>query len=285
MPEATEDIIVLQDAVIGYGTKVVQRGLTFRIRRGEVFILAGGSGSGKTTLLNTLIGLCPALGGSIVVEGRQLVDAGEEAFEALRGSFGVSYQGGALWGSQTVLENVMLPLQTYTHLPRELVREAALGKLALVGLADSADLLPSEISGGMCKRAAIARALALDPPLVFLDEPSAGLDPITAADLDELILALNTGLGTTFVVVTHELASILRIATRMALLDRDTATVVAVGTPKELQQSTHPFVRAFMNRATGAELARARRQDTPASQPGTASCGDAGPASAPSEAE
>ncbi|MFO0784247.1 MAG: ATP-binding cassette domain-containing protein [Phycisphaerales bacterium] len=248
MPPATDDIIVLKDAAIGYGSKVVQKGLTFSIRRGEIFVVAGGSGSGKSTLLDTLIGLVPAMGGSITLDGMELVGMAEDGFDDLRTRFGVSYQGGALWGGQSVLQNVMLPLRSYTSLPPEVARAAALGKLALVGLADSADLLPSEISGGMAKRAAIARALALDPPLVFLDEPSAGLDPITASDLDDLLRTLNASLGTTFVVVTHDLPSIFRIAGRMVLLDRDAGTMVALGSPAELRSSTNPFVHAFMNR-------------------------------------
>jgi phospholipid/cholesterol/gamma-HCH transport system ATP-binding protein len=269
MAPTDQAIIVLEDASIGYGAKVVQRGLTFGIMRGEVFIVAGGSGSGKSTLLDTMIGLVPVLAGSIRIEGTELNGVGEAALDALRTRYGVSYQGGALWGSQTVLENVMLPLQTYTALPDALVRAAALGKLALVGLADSADLLPSEISGGMQKRAAIARALALDPGLVFLDEPSAGLDPITAADLDELIRTLNASLGTTFVVVTHELPSIMRIGHRMVLLDRDAGTMVALGAPAELRESHDAFARAFMNRQTNAELADARRAAGPRAAGGT----------------
>ncbi|MBL9141547.1 MAG: ATP-binding cassette domain-containing protein [Phycisphaerae bacterium] len=255
---AGADIIQVKDASIGYGNKVVQKNLTFAIRRGEIFIVGGGSGSGKSTLLDTFIGLNAALGGSIEVDGVQIVGADEACMNKLRTRFGVSYQGGALWGGQTVLENVMLPLQTYTDLPRPLVHAAALGKLALVGLADSGDLLPSEISGGMRKRAAIARALALDPMLVFLDEPSAGLDPITAGDLDELLRTLNASLGTTFVVVTHELPSIFNIGHRVLLLDRDAGTMVAIGTPQELKNSKEPFVQAFMNRETTAELAKAR---------------------------
>ncbi len=260
MPQTSPDIIQLRDASVGYGSTAVQKGLTFSIKRGEIFIVGGGSGSGKSTLLNTLIGLNAAIAGSIIVEDTEIVGLNSEGFDRLRTTFGVSYQGGALWGSQTVLQNVMLPLQTYTRLSQPMIRAAALGKLALVGMADSAHHLPSEISGGMRKRAAIARALSLDPTLVFLDEPSAGLDPITAADLDELILTLNRSLGTTFVIVTHELASIFRVGGRMVLLDREVQTMVAVGTPQELKLSKHPFVHAFMNRETNAELATCRAE-------------------------
>jgi phospholipid/cholesterol/gamma-HCH transport system ATP-binding protein len=243
-----------------FGGRTIFQDVSCEVARGEVFVILGGSGCGKSTLLRQIVGLLPPSTGRIEVMGRDMyADPGD----ILR-KVGVMFQAGALFGSMTLLENVMLPLELYTTLP-EAGREAvARVKLGLVGLADAAALMPSEISGGMVKRAAIARALALDPPLLFLDEPSAGLDPITSAGLDELILELRRDLGATFVVVTHELASILAIADRCLMLDRAAQGVIATGDPRRLRdESDNPTVRAFFHRETLEEaLAECRQKSS-----------------------
>jgi phospholipid/cholesterol/gamma-HCH transport system ATP-binding protein len=228
-----------------FGARTIYRDVSFEVARGEVFAVLGGSGCGKSTLLRQCVGLLPPQSGRVEIFGDDVYRSGDR----MRRRFGVMFQSGALFGSLSLLANVMLPLQMYTDLPadgRELVARV---KLGLVGLADAADLLPAEISGGMAKRAAIARALALDPPLLFLDEPSAGLDPVTSAGLDRLILDLRRDLGTTFMVVTHELASILAIADRCIMLDRGAHGIVAEGDPRRLRQdSANPVVHAFFHR-------------------------------------
>jgi phospholipid/cholesterol/gamma-HCH transport system ATP-binding protein len=243
-------IVQLRDAAVGYGGIAVQSRLTFEVRRGEIVVVGGGSGCGKSTLMRCLVTLNPPVSGDVQVAGVRLPTDDEAALQSLRRRIGVMYQSGALFGGQTLLQNVRLPLEEFTDLPDAAMDAAAMAKLSLVGLADSALKLPSEISGGMCKRAAIARAMALDPEVLFLDEPSAGLDPITSADLDALILRLNRMLGTTFVVISHELPSIFAIADRFIMLDRDAGTMVASGPPAELRdRSPDPKVRSFMNRA------------------------------------
>ncbi len=235
-----------------FGARIVYRDVSFEVARGEVFAVLGGSGCGKTTLLKQAIGLLPPRAGRVEVLGHDIYRDGE----AVRRRFGVMFQSGALFGSLSLLENVMLPLQMYTDLPLEGREMVARVKLGLVGLADAAGLVPAEISGGMAKRAAIARALALDPPLLFLDEPSAGLDPVTSAGLDRLILDLRRDLGTTFVVVTHELASILAIADRCIMLDRAAQGIVAEGDPRRLKaESAVPIVHAFFHREAVAQPA------------------------------
>lgn len=236
-------VIDVEGVTIGWGDVVLVRDVTFRIHRGEVFVILGGSGCGKSTLLRYLIGLDQPSAGRITVDGqtpRRRV--GPPAF-------GVAFQSGALFGSRTVGENVAMVLRAWTDLPADAIDGVVRAKLQLVGLQGFEDYLPAKLSGGMRKRAAIARALALDPPLVFLDEPSAGLDPITADALDELILTLQRSLGLTVVLVTHELASIFRVADRCVFLDRTSRSVLAVGDPHALREgSPDPRVRAFFRR-------------------------------------
>jgi phospholipid/cholesterol/gamma-HCH transport system ATP-binding protein len=246
---AGEPIIRVEGFCAAYEGKTVLSDITFDVRRGEVLVIAGGSGSGKSTLLKHMIGLCRPAGGRILIEGGDLASASPHERERILRLFGVSFQGGALFGSMTVLDNIRLPLQEYTALPSNLIDMIALAKLRLVGLADAAQKLPSELSGGMIKRVAIARAMALDSSIVFLDEPSAGLDPITAAELDQLILTLNRLLKTTFVVVTHELPSIFAIADRVVMLDATVKRMVALDTPQRLRdECPNLWVRSFMTR-------------------------------------
>jgi phospholipid/cholesterol/gamma-HCH transport system ATP-binding protein len=241
--KAEKPIITVKDLTIGWGDVVLQQGLNFEVQRGEVFAILGGSGTGKSTLLRFLIGLEQPIAGEIDVAGRGLPD-----LEAGLPPFGVMFQAGALFGSLTVGENVALPLEEWTELPADAIGAIARAKLKLVGLDGAADKFPSELSGGMKKRAAIARALALEPELVFLDEPSAGLDPIMAADLDDLISTLSKTLGLTVVIVTHELESIFRIADRVVMLDKNEKTIIATGDPRELRHSEDQRVSDFFNR-------------------------------------
>ena len=239
----SESLIEARGVAIGWGERVLLENLDFEIAEGEIFVILGGSGCGKSTLLRHLIGLERPRSGSIRVRG-----VGDPADARGMPRSGVMFQSGALFGSLTLLENVSLPLSTWTALPRDAVRAVARSKLALVGLAGFENHLPAAISGGMKKRAAIARALALEPPLLFLDEPSAGLDPITAVELDELLLSLARGLGATLVVVTHELASIFKIAGRCIMLDGASRGIIARGRPQDLRESPDPRVRGFFNR-------------------------------------
>ncbi len=253
-----EEHIEVRGVTLAYGETVIQRDLRFTVRRGSVFVIMGGSGCGKSTLLRLMIGLKAPAAGQILYDGKDLWAAGPEErtgfsrretnVELLR-RFGVLYQSGALWSSMTLGENVALPLEKHTRLGPEEVREMVELKLALVGLAGYEEYYPAELSGGMRKRAGLARAMALDPEILFFDEPSAGLDPISSRRLDELILELSDSLGATVVVVTHELASIFAIADDSVLLDREARTMIAEGDPKALLEgSPDPRVKAFLSR-------------------------------------
>lgn len=233
----------------GYGEKTVLKEVSFTIPRGEVFFIIGGSGCGKTTLLRHLVGLNPPAKGSVRFFGQSFTEADLAERRRLLRSFGMLFQGGALWTSLSLRQNVALPLEEYTALSRREIDEIATLKLAQVGLRGFEDYYPSEISGGMRKRAGLARALALDPEIVFFDEPSAGLDPVTSRKLDELILQVRDNFGTTIVVVSHELASIFSIADRVIMLDRAEQGIIAEGPPRELAaRSRDPRVTEFLRR-------------------------------------
>ena len=241
--------IEIRDLTMAFGSFVVMRDINARIRRSEIFVIMGGSGCGKSTLLRHMIGLKEPAHGEIYYDGAPFWKSGADRRQEKLRSFGVLFQSGALWSSMTLAENVGLPLGEYTTLPPDDITDIARLKLALVGLKGFEDYYPAEISGGMCKRAGLARALALDPDVLFFDEPSAGLDPISSRNLDELILQLRDSLGATFVVVTHELASIFTIADNSVFLDPVTRTMRAQGNPRELlRNSTDPAVHEFLTR-------------------------------------
>jgi len=251
-PMVAEPHIVVKDLDMGYGSFVLMRDLNFTVNRGDVFIIMGGSGCGKSTLLKILIGLKEPLQGQVFHQDINFWEVGAGERQQIMKRFGILYQSGALWSSMTLAENVILPLEQYTDLSPSQMREIASLKLSLVGLTGFEDFYPSEISGGMRKRAGIARAMALDPDILFFDEPSAGLDPVSARLLDDLILELRDSLGTTIVVVTHELASIFIIGNNSIYLDVESRTMTASGDPKKLlAESKDPIVRKFLTR--GAE--------------------------------
>lgn len=248
-----QPLIEVSDLKLTYDDFLIQKNLNFTINRGDIFVVMGGSGCGKSTVLKCLIGLKKPSGGTVRFSGEEFWTAEQSRREVMMRGFGVLYQSGALWSSMTLAENIGLPLGEYTDLEDDEIRELASMKLALVGLSGFEDFLPSEISGGMQKRAGIARAMALDPDVLFLDEPSAGLDPISSKLLDDLIVELRDSLGTTMVIVTHELASIFSIGTNSIFLDPVRKTMIAQGDPRELRDhSESDEVRNFLNRG-GAE--------------------------------
>jgi phospholipid/cholesterol/gamma-HCH transport system ATP-binding protein len=245
-------IIRVDSLTARYGDRTIVDGVSFEVLRGEIFVILGGSGSGKSTLLKHMIGLHRPASGHVWIDGEDITAAAGEARRRILRKIGVMYQSGALFGSMTLLENVRLPMEEFTELPPEAMDRVAASKLKLVGLEGFEHYLPADASGGMKKRAAIARAMALDPPILFLDEPSAGLDPITSSELDDTILSLSETLGITFVVVTHELPSIERIADRVAMLDAEKKGIVALGPPAELRDRCEiDWVRRFFRRESG----------------------------------
>jgi phospholipid/cholesterol/gamma-HCH transport system ATP-binding protein len=248
--------IEVRDLAMGYGDFVVQRDLNFTVRRGDIFIIMGGSGCGKSTLLKLMIGLKEPLAGEVCYDGVPFWQSDENAQQSVKRKFGTLFQSGALWSSMTLAENIQLALRQYTSLDEAELHDVASYKLMLVGLAGFEDYYPSEISGGMKKRAGLARAMAMDPEILFFDEPSAGLDPLSAKRLDDLILELRDSLGTTIVVVTHELASIFSIGNNSVFLDADTKTQLATGNPADLRDNDpNPLVRNFLQRGEAGESA------------------------------
>ena len=258
---AAEPLIAIHDLTMAFGPKVVQRDIDFTIAKGEVFVIMGGSGCGKSTLLRHMIGLIRPAAGAVLYDGEDFWQAPADRQEALIRRFGVLYQSGALWSSMTLAENVGLPLGEYTSLGPTEIRQLAAYKLALVGLAGFEDYYPSAISGGMRKRAGLARAMALDPDILFFDEPSAGLDPSTSKLLDDLILELRDSLGATIIMVTHELPQIFATADNCVFLDAETKTQIASGDPKRLVQDGPPKVRDFLTRGGTAAGADNHRSD------------------------
>ena len=247
-------VIKVSDLTMGYGDRIIMEKLDFEISAGEVFVILGGSGCGKSTLLKHMIGLYSPLGGDIKIKERSIVNANREEKRAIMQEFGVMYQSGALFGSMTLEENITMVLEEYTKLDKRARDKKAAEKLALVDLKGFEKFYPSEISGGMKKRAALARALALNPNVLFFDEPSAGLDPISAANLDRLILKLRNEFKATIVIVTHELESIFAIADRVIILDKETKQIIADGNPHDLKENCkNQWVRDFLNRRESAE--------------------------------
>lgn len=256
-------VISVRNLTCGYDDTVIVDDVSFDIHRGEVFIILGGSGCGKSTLLKNMIGLIHPMAGQVFYGEDELTTATGADRDRIIRKFGVMYQMGALFGSMSLLQNVMLPLEEFTPLPHEAIATIAKSKLAMVNLENAAYKMPSELSGGMKKRAAIARAMALDPGIIFLDEPGAGLDPISSAELDELILQLSRDLSITFVIVTHELESIYKTADRVIMLDKDVKSIVAEGDPKELRDtSDNPFVKRFFHRMPSLDITPANDKET-----------------------
>lgn len=240
-----EPIIKVTNLVAKYGNRTVLDKISFAVNRGEIFMVVGGSGCGKTTLLNHMIGLLQPSAGDIFINGKSIVSSAENVRLGILRKIGVLYQSGALFGSMDLLHNIRFPLEELTDLPSEAIEEIAVNKLNMVGLGEFKYYMPAEVSGGMQKRAAIARAMVLDPKILFLDEPSSGLDPVIAAELDALIRDLAKILGITFIIISHNLASIFKIAERVILLDR--GKIIAVGHPRQLKESSDPVVSNFFN--------------------------------------
>ncbi len=242
--------IEVRDLAMAYGDFVVQRDLTFAVNKGDIFVIMGGNGCGKTTLMRALTGLQRPLRGTVLYGGEEFWNVAPEDQERMKRRLGIMFQGGALWSSLTLAENVALPLAEYAELSPAQIAEIVSFKLALVGLAGFENFYPSELSGGMKKRAGLARAMALDPEILIIDEPSSGLDPLTARRLDDLILELRDSLGATIVVISHDLASILAIGSDSIYLDADTHTMIATGNPRQALQSGDPQVRHFLTRGS-----------------------------------
>jgi phospholipid/cholesterol/gamma-HCH transport system ATP-binding protein len=249
----TQVMISLRDLRVSYGEVEILHGITFEVKHGETFVILGGSGSGKSTLLRTLVGLEKPSSGEIWIKGKNIAAISDPEMDEIRKKIGMSFQGGALFGSMSVGENVGLPLREHTKLEDSTIEIMVRLKLEQVGLEGFEYYMPSQLSGGMKKRAAVARALAMDPQILFFDEPSAGLDPIIAAGIDQLILELKQAFRMTIIVVTHELASAYLIADRMVLIDK--GRVVAMGTTAEMRASTQPRVRQFLDRVPEPEVA------------------------------
>jgi len=257
-----EPHVTVRDLTMAYGSFVLQKDLTFTINRGDIFIIMGGSGCGKSTLMRIMIGLKEPAMGKVLYEDMSFWDAESMERDRQMRRFGILYQSGALWSSMTLAENVALPLEEYTDLSPSQIREVASLKLSLVGLVGFEDYYPSEISGGMQKRAGMARAMAMDPDILFFDEPSAGLDPINARLLDDLIIELRDSLKSTIIVVTHELASIFAIGNNSVFLDTEAKTMIATGDPKKLRdESPDPRVRNFLTRGEKGVQKTATRED------------------------
>ena len=240
--------IEIRNLTMAYGDYVIQRDLNFTINRGDIFVIMGGSGCGKSTLLRQMIGLLRPATGTVLYDGEDYWAADVKTQVRRQRGFGILFQAGALWSSLTLAENVALPLQEFTALPTDLIDEIVSLKLSLVGLGGFEQFYPAEISGGMKKRAGLARAIALDPEILFFDEPSAGLDPLSSRRLDDLILELRDSLGATVVLVTHELPSIFAIANNSVFLDADTRTMIATGDPRDLVENGVDKVRTFLTR-------------------------------------
>lgn len=250
--ETRPNAIEVRDLRVAYGDREILHGVSFNVLAGETMVILGGSGSGKSTLLRTLAGLEQPSGGEVLIRGKNLQTLSREGWHELRTRMGISFQNGALFGSMTVGENVALPLSEHTKLDQSTIGIMVRLKLEEVGLSGYENYYPAQLSGGMKKRAAVARAMAMDPEILLFDEPSAGLDPIIAAGIDELLLKLKQAFKITIVVVTHELASAFLIADRMILVDK--GNVVAIGTPDEMKASTHPRVRQFLDRIAEPEM-------------------------------